>query len=670
MDRAIQMSAPMTQKKINTDSDGQILWQPNEAQKKQAAITKFMDGVNRKYGLRLTDYTSLWQWTVDNRAEFWSEFWDFAGIIGDKGDVILQNPDVMEQSRFFPNANLNYAENLLRHDGDDQAMVFWGEDKVRAAFSFADLRRNVGSIQSFLTESGIRMGDRVAGFVANMPETVMAMMSAASIGAVWSSCSPDFGAQGVLDRFGQIEPKVFVTVDGYYYKGQAVDCMPRVREIVSQLPSVQRVIVIPYTNPAPDLSGIPGAVLLTDILKNYRADNLRFTRVPFNHPLFIMFSSGTTGVPKCIVHGHGGTLIQLMKEHLLQCDIRPNDRVFYYTTCGWMMWNWLVSALASKACLLLFDGFPFQHRGQIIFDFLAAEKATLFGTAAKYIDAVAKLNLTPSKTHDLSNLRLITSTGSPLSPEGFQFVYDRIKSDICLSSISGGTDIISCFVLGSPISPVYRGEIQVAGLGLDMAVYNENGQAVIGEKGELVCQKSFPSMPIYFWNDANREKYHNAYFSGFPNIWCHGDYAEKTPRGGFIIYGRSDAVLNPGGVRIGTAEIYRQVEQLDEVIESLVIGQEWDNDVRVVLFVKLKDGVALNDDLKKTISAKIRNNASPRHVPAKIIAVADIPRTKSGKIVELAVREIVHGRPVKNKEALANPDALDHFKDLAELKSQ
>lgn len=659
----------MTQPTGPEENSTTILWQPTEAQKKSALITRFMQEVNRDFRLNLQNYADLWDWSVNKREDFWSKAWDFFGIIGDKGKTVLKNPDMMEQSHFFPEASLNYAENLLRHRGAEQAMVFWGEEKVKTVFSFDDVYRHTAGVHHYLKKSGIQAGDRVAAYVGNMAETVISMLATSSIGAVWSSCSPDFGTQGVLDRFGQIEPKVFVTVDGYYYKGQAIDCLGKAREIVAQMPSVERVIVIPYTNSNPDLSGLKNAVLFTDIAKTDSDKPIEFARLPFNHPLFIMFSSGTTGVPKCIVHGQGGTLIQLMKEHQLQCDIKPGDRVFYYTTCGWMMWNWLVTALSSRATLLLFDGFPFQNKGQIIFNFLADQKATVFGTAAKYIDAVAKLNLTPSKTHDLSNLKLITSTGSPLSPEGFQFVYDRIKSDVCLSSISGGTDIISCFVLGSPINPVYRGEIQVAGLGLDMAVYNDEGKPVIGEKGELVCQKSFPSMPIYFWNDKDRAKYHGAYFAHFPNIWCHGDYAEKTPRGGFVIYGRSDAVLNPGGVRIGTAEIYRQVEQLDEILESLVVGQEWDNDVRVILFVKLREGVVLDDELKKKISTQIRNNASPRHVPGKIIPVADIPRTKSGKIVELAVREVVHNRPVKNKEALANPEALDYFKDLAELKS-
>ena len=646
-------------------SSESVLWQPRPDQIAGAQLTRFMRDINPKF----QSYQDIWQWSVDHRADFWSRVWDFCGIIGDKGARILDNGDDMEKSIWFADAKLNYAENLMRERGDQTAMVFWGEDKARRQMSYADLWADVAAVQSYFKTCGIVAGDRIAGLVANMPQTVVCMLAAASIGAVWSSCSPDFGVNGVLDRFGQVQPKLLVAVDGYFYKGQPIDCLEKTAEIAASIPSVQNVLVIPYVYSDHGVGSIRVAAHMSNILADHAGAKLEFTRVAFNHPLFIMFSSGTTGIPKCIVHGHGGTLIQHLKEHQLQSDIRPNDRVFYYTTCGWMMWNWLVSALASRATLLLFDGFPFQNKGKIIFDFLAAERATLFGTAAKFIDAVAKLKLDPATTHDLSALRLVTSTGSPLSPEGFDFVYQHIKSDICLSSISGGTDIISCFVLGSPISPVYRGEIQTAGLGLDVAVLNDDGNPVIGEKGELVCRKSFPCQPIYFWNDAAGEKYHNAYFAHFKNIWCHGDYAEKTARGGFIIYGRSDAVLNPGGVRIGTAEIYRQVEKMDEVLESIVIGQEWDNDVRVVLFVKLADGVVLDDELRKKITVQIRNNASPRHVPAKIIAVADIPRTKSGKIVELAVRDVVHGRAVKNKEALANPEALDHFANLADLKN-
>ncbi len=651
------------------NSSPAILWQPDEAKKRKAAITRFMGLAAEKFGKSFADYNALWRWSVENRADFWSEIWDFCGVAGERGGKVLVNPDKMQQSLWFPEARLNFAENLLRDPDDSEAIVFWGEDKVRRRLTRKQLYAEVASLNGFLQKADIKPGDRLAACIANMPEAVVGMLAGSALGAVWSSCSPDFGAQGILDRFQQIEPKIFITVDGYYYKGQAIDCLAKAREVLTKLPSVEKVIVVPYTNPNPDLTGLKDAVLWTDIVKADTDKEISFARLPFDHPLYILFSSGTTGVPKCITHSAGGTLLQHLKEHQLHSDIRPGDRVFYFTTCGWMMWNWLISALASKATLLLFDGFPFQQRGQILFHFISQEKATFFGTSAKYIDAIHKLNLSPGKIHDLAALRTVASTGSPLSPEGFDYVYGHIKQDVCLSSISGGTDIVSCFVLGSPISPVHRGEIQVPGLGMDVAIFDENGKPVVGEKGELVCKKSFPCQPVYFWNDKNGEKYHNAYFSRFDNIWCHGDYAEQTENGGFVIYGRSDATLNPGGVRIGTAEIYRQVEQLDEVVESLVIGQDWDNDVRVVLFVKLRESEILTEDLKKKISTQIRNNASPRHVPAKIIQVADIPRTKSGKIVELAVREVVHCRNVKNIEALANPEALDHFKNLAELAS-
>lgn len=645
-----------------------ILWQPSAAQIQASKMDSFRHHAEQRAGRALPDYHSLWQWSVDHRPDFWSLVWDECGVIGDKGDIAAMGAEQMRGTKWFPQARLNFAENCLQRDDHGQAIVFWAEDKIRRQWSWRELRQHVAQIQQFFTQSGITANDRIAGFVANMPETTAAMLAAASLGATWSSCSPDFGVQGVLDRFQQIAPKILVAVDGYYYKAQVVDCLPRLREICAQLPSVERVLVIPYAQAVPDLSGLPNAILISDLFTKPAAP-LQFTRLAFDHPLYIMFSSGTTGVPKCIVHGAGGTLLQHLKEHQLQSDIRRDDRVFYFTTCGWMMWNWQQTALASGATLLQYEGFPFQQRGQVIFNLLQNERATLFGTSAKFIDAVAKLELNPAMTHDLSALRLTTSTGSPLSPEGFDYVYRNIKADMGLASIAGGTDIVSCFVLGNPISPVYKGEIMGAGLGMDVAVMDDDGKKIIGEKGELVCCHSFPSMPIGFFGDTDGQKYHNAYFARFDHIWCHGDYAEQTATGGFVIYGRSDATLKPGGVRIGTAEIYRVVEQLPEVEESIVIGQDWDHDVRVVLFVKLRAGAVLDENLQKTITTNIRQQTSPRHVPAKIIAVADIPRTKSGKIVELAVRDVVHGRAVKNTEALANPEALQHFKDLAALRS-
>ncbi|HYQ92997.1 MAG TPA: acetoacetate--CoA ligase, partial [Candidatus Competibacteraceae bacterium] len=532
----------------------------------------------------------------------------------------------------------NFAQNLLRQRDESQAIVFRGEDKVHRALTYAEVYAEVSRLAQFLRELGVKASDRVAGFMPNMPETVMAMLAAASLGAIWSSCSPDFGVQGVLDRFGQIEPKVMFSADGYFYNGKTHDCLTRLEDITARLPGLKQLVVVPYTRERPALERLPGARLWPDCTAPYAAGEIDFAQLPFNHPLYIMFSSGTTGVPKCIVHGAGGTLLQHLKEHQLHVDVKPGDRLFYFTTCGWMMWNWLVSGLASQATLLLYDGSPFYPDGNVLFDYADAEGVTIFGTSAKYIDALNKSGLTPRKTHILTTVKTMLSTGSPLAPESFDYVYESIKPDLCLSSISGGTDIISCFALGNPTLPVWRGELQCRGLGMRVEVWNEAGQPVRGEKGELVCTAPFPSMPVGFWNDPDGAKYRAAYFETYPNIWHHGDYVELTEHDGLIIYGRSDAVLNPGGVRIGTAEIYRQVEQLPEVVESLVIGQDWDNDVRVVLFVRLREELKLDDSLIQRIKEQIRRNTTPRHVPAKVVQVADIPRTKSGKIVELAVR--------------------------------
>jgi acetoacetyl-CoA synthetase len=602
---------------------------------------------------------------------FWPALWDFCGVVGDKGaPPYIVDYDKMSGAKFFPDARLNFAENLLARPNQNVAISFWSEDKVKRRLSWEDLNALVSRLQQFLFAHGVGVGDRVAAMLPNMPEAVAAMLAATSLGAIWSSCSPDFGVQGALDRFGQIEPKLFLTCDGYYYNGKTIRIAEKARDIAAQLPGAPLTVIVPLLGEADQAAATVGnAISLDTALARYTVRTIRYQRLPFDHPLYILFSSGTTGVPKCIVHSAGGTLLQHLKEHQLHCDVKPGDKVFYFTTLGWMMWNWLVSAPASGATLLLYDGSPFYPDGNILFDYADAEGMSVFGTSAKYIDALKKAGLRPRDTHRLDSVRMMTSTGSPLVPEGFDYVYDAIKPDFHLASISGGTDICACFVLGNPVSPVWRGEIQGPGLGMAIAVFSPDGKPMKSGKGELVCTRPFPSMPVKFWNDADGMKYRGAYFERFENVWHHGDFAEWTPHGGMIIHGRSDATLNPGGVRIGTAEIYRQVEQLEEVRESIVIGQQWDNDVRVVLFVVLKDGLRLDAALTDKIKRQIRSGATPRHVPAKIVQVPDIPRTKSGKITELAVRELVHGREIDNKEALANPEALDHYREIPELQA-
>ncbi len=645
------------------------LWTPSPERVADANLTRFMRQAGDRWNERWDTYAALHDWSIREPAQFWSSMWDFGDVVASaRGDCVVKDPDRMPGAVFFPDARLNFAENVLRTAGGGPAIVFRGEQKIRRSMSFDALRAEVASCAAALRAAGIRPGDRVAGYVPNIPEAIVAALAAAAAGAVWSSCSPDFGVQGVLDRFGQIAPKVLVTADGYFYGGRTFDSLPRAAEALQRLPSVERTIVVPYVHEQAAIDGIPNGIAWQDFLDPHRGALPEFAQLPFNHPLYILYSSGTTGIPKCIVHGAGGTLIQHLKEHQLHCDIKPDDRVFYFTTCGWMMWNWLVSALASGATLLLYDGSPFHPDGNALFDFADQTRMTLFGTSAKFIDAVAKAGLAPMSTHDLNTVRTMTSTGSPLAPESFDFVYRRIKRDIHLASISGGTDIVSCFVGGNPIAPVWRGEIQCRALGMAADVFDESGRPVRGTKGELVCTRPFPSMPVGFWNDPDGRKYHAAYFERFPSVWTHGDFAEITGHDGIIIYGRSDAVLNPGGVRIGTAEIYRQVEQLPEVVESIAIGQRWQNDERIVLFVKLGDGLQLDDALKARICRQIRENTTPRHVPACIVQVTEIPRTKSGKIVELAVRDVVHGREVKNRDALANPEALEQFRDRAELR--
>ena len=632
------------------------LWTPSPERAAASELARFMRLAGK------TTYEELHRWSIESSAEFWNRVWDFCAVEGKKGSQTVVNPERMPGAKWFPEAKLNYAENLLRERDASDAIVFWGEDRIKRRINHFNLYQLVSRISQALADAGVRKGDRVAGYLPNVPEAAAALLATASLGAVWSSCSPDFGVQGVLDRFGQIEPKILFCADGYLYGGKEFDSQEKASQVLEKLPSVEECVVVDYLG-APATAGTS----LYDFLEPFDPAEIRFERVEFDHPLYILYSSGTTGVPKCIVHGTGGVLLQHLKEHRLHSDVKPGDRLFYFTTLGWMMWNWLVSGLASGATLLLYDGSPAVAQSRVLFDLADAEGMTHFGTSAKFIDAIAKAGLKPKETHRLAKLRTILSTGSPLAPEGFDYVYANVKEDVCLSSISGGTDIVSCFVLGNPMGPVWRGEIQAKGLGLAVEVFDDNGKSLKQQKGELVCTRPFPSMPIGFWNDPDGAKYRAAYFEKYPGVWRHGDWCEETAHGGIVIYGRSDAVLNPGGVRIGTAEIYRQVESLDEVAESLVIGQDWQTDVRVVLFVKLKEGATLDDSLAARIKKRIRDNTTPRHVPAKILQVGDIPRTKSGKIVELAVRDVVHGRAVKNLEALANPEALEHFRSRPEL---
>jgi len=646
------------------------IWRPSAARVADANLTRFIHGLNARMGLRLSDFSDLYAWSVEQPAEFWRELARFAGVRAEWGaGPVIANSAQMPGAQFFPDARLNFAENLLRYDDEQPALVFRNERDTRKVITYQELRASVALIAAGLRAAGVVAGDRVAAFTPNLPETMIAMLATASLGATWSSCSPDFGVHGVVDRFGQIAPKVLFTADGYFYAGKTLDSLSSMAEVLKHLPSVERVIVIPYTNAQPDLARLGAAASKATLWGTFGAPGLplQFTPVAFNHPLYILYSSGTTGVPKCIVHGAGGTLLQHQKEHLLHTDVKRADKLFYFTTCGWMMWNWLASGLATGATLVLYDGSPFHPDAGVLWHMAEEEQVTIFGTSAKYIAAMEKSSFVPAQAVDLSAVRTILSTGSPLLPDGFDYIYRSVKSDVLLASISGGTDIVSCFALGCPTRPVHRGEIQCRGLGLRVDIFDDEGRPVRGERGELVCTAPFPSMPVGFWNDPDGRKYRAAYFERFPGVWHHGDYAAITEHDGLVIYGRSDAVLNPGGVRIGTAEIYAAVEGLEEVLEALAVGQDWQGDVRVVLFVRLKSGFSLDEPLRKKIRDTIRAHTTPRHVPAKVVAVADLPRTLSGKITELAVRNVIHGLPVKNVDALANPQALEHFRDLPDL---
>ncbi|MDZ7597395.1 MAG: acetoacetate--CoA ligase [Desulfobacterales bacterium] len=646
-----------------------LLWQPSQDRILQTNMYRFIQFINERHGKNFSDYPALYQWSVDNIADFWAAIWDFADIRASQPYTeVIDDATKMPGAKWFGGARLNFAENLLRYRDDRVALVFKGEDQNTVRITYAQLYDEVARVAKALRDMGVSVGDRVVGFMPNMPQTTIAMLAATSIGATWSSCSPDFGIKGVLDRFGQIKPKVIFTANGYFFKGKKLDSLERIADILKNLPSIEKVVVVPYTDPAPDISAVPKAVNFADFKSAEANLEIDFAQLPFDHPLYIMYSSGTTGLPKCMVQSAGGILVHQMKELILHTDLRREDVIFYFTTCGWMMWNWLTSALSVGATVVLFDGNPFHPHPGALWEMAEQEKITVFGTSAGYLTALQNFGVTPGKTYDLSPLRAVLSTGSPLSEEGFDFVYSEIKKDLQLASISGGTDLNGCFALGNPMGPVYSGELQCRGLGMKVLAFDENGQPVIGQQGELVCSAPFPSMPIYFWDDPDNSKYHAAYFDVYPNVWRHGDFIKISSRGGVTIYGRSDATLNPGGVRIGTAEIYRQVEQLDEIEDSVVVGQPWKGDVRVVLFVKLMPGFELTEDLKKRICKTIRDNASPRHVPSKIISVPAVPYTLNMKKVELAVRKVIQGQEVKNKDALSNPEVLDFYADIKELR--
>ncbi len=644
-----------------------VIWKPSDKRIKSSKIFKFVKEINYKYNLDLTSFNDLHSWSVNNKSDFWSSIWDFFEIIGSKGNVPYIDPEnQMPESKFFPNGIVNYAENMLSGNVSGAAIIFKSEDKIRKEISWKDLKAQAATLAYFLRKQGVVKGDRVAAYMPNMPETVIMMLATSSIGAIFSSASPDFGVDGVLDRFGQIEPKILLTTDGYWYNGKEVNITKKVIDVVKSLPSLKRVVVTSLLNIKTKYN-TNIFINYSTVQEKYFTQDIIFEPLGLDDPLYVMFSSGTTGKPKCIVHSNGGVLLKHLVEVGLHSNARKNSKIFYFTTCGWMMWNWLVSGLLLKSTIYLYDGSPFYPNPEILWNYVDSEQINFMGVSAKYIDALSKENINIIDKFKLSDLEIIGSTGSPLVHESFDYIYKNVKKDVSLASLSGGTDIVGCFIGGNPMSVVRRGEIQGPILGMDVHVYNENGESVKNEKGELVCSQSFPTMPLYFWNDVKNEKYHDAYFSKYRNVWCHGDYIAKTENDGFIIFGRSDATLNPGGVRIGTAEIYRQVEQIEEILEGLVVGQIWKGDTRVVLFVRLKPKYDLTQDLITKIKTKIKTGASPRHVPSKIIVVNDIPRTKSGKIAELAVRDLIHNKKINNKTALSNPECLEEYKNIEEL---
>ena len=646
-----------------------LLWTPPEERIKSTNLFRFMNIINETYNQNFSEYEPLYQWSIENIPDFWACLWEFAKIKSSTPyDQVVDDVGKMPGAKWFSGARLNFAENLLRYKDEQTALIFKGENRVNKRMTYAELYDEVASIARSLRQAGVRAGDRVVGFMPNMPETVIAMLAATSMGATWSSCSPDFGIKGVLDRFGQIKPKVLFTADGYFFKGKRLDSLERISSILKELPSVEKVVVVPYTDQDPDIGTVSHAVLYDDFKSPESGLAIEFEQLPFDHPLYIMYSSGTTGLPKCMVQSAGGILVHHLKELMLHTDLKREDTIFYFTTCGWMMWNWLVSSLAVGATLVLYDGNPFHPDPEALWKMTRDEKITIFGTSAGYIAALQNTGAKPGKSYDLSSLKSLLSTGSPLSKEGFEYIYKEVKADLQLASISGGTDLNGCFALGNPMGSVYAGELQCRGLAMKVEAFDENGKPVINRQGELVCSAPFPSMPIYFWNDPNNSKYLDAYFDVYPNVWRHGDFIEISERGGVVIYGRSDATLNPGGVRIGTAEIYRQVDRLKEIEDSIVVGQNWKKDVRIILFVKMAEGYELTEDLKDTIKKTIRTNASPRHVPAKILVVPDIPYTHNMKKVELAVNKTIHNQPVLNKDALRNPEALDDYASLMELQ--